>query len=427
VEKESVFYFDVADDSRSYFADAFSVASMPETTAIAWRYGVDRYDLYRVTEFKQLLALLKEKDLPIENIHSFFYSRQRLVNTTDVLRKMLKTKSIKQKIDFSIEEEQDNILITPKNKISSILPNEFELQIRGIAKSPNDLLFPFTKNPKLQTNIISKSDVLRELAFEYKTDKQEFVTKTKVATSSNWRENLGQNLIDNDTNTLWQSDRVLWGQGQEAVITLDLGESITIDRLVWVNAYANNSPTVYKIESSLDGKNWSELKEVNINSRIESTQRQIISFPTTTAKFVKLRFLKSLNLDSPGIAEIWVVDTKYKELDINQLEEFINEPFGFLPSAKSYEEVLRELNFIGEIDVYWKNNKSDIWMNLEHSKFSLRYNSDLAKVSFILPAGGTEIKMIKLVPKVPGDLIIDNIFVKYLNLEEMNETTRADY
>lgn len=97
VEKGDIFYFDVADDAQGSFESAFSVAQMPEETAIAWRYGVDRYDIKRLIKFDDLVNLFKEgsftdKDkhkIPLNKIHTFYYSENVLVDTSDAVNKIL--------------------------------------------------------------------------------------------------------------------------------------------------------------------------------------------------------------------------------------------------------------------------------------------------------------------------------------------------
>ena len=82
IEKGDIIYFDVADDARGYFADAFSVAQMPETTAIAWRYGIDRYDFFMTESYDNFIDLLRTEKTTPEKIHMFFYSNSNGLSST---------------------------------------------------------------------------------------------------------------------------------------------------------------------------------------------------------------------------------------------------------------------------------------------------------------------------------------------------------
>lgn len=410
IEKDDVFYFDVADNSRGYFADAFSVASMPETTAIAWRYGVDRYDLYRVTDFNELLTVLKDKKLSLEKVHSFFYSGQKLQNTTDELRERMAATGTPKLIEY----ETDGQIITFKEPVSSVTPNKVYIDIKGQVKDLSAIKFPYVGDIGLQRNRVANSIGLRKVAFGYDAFKKAFWEKADVVTSSNWRGNININLADGNQNTLWQPDRILWGKKEPGVVIIDSKELVEVDRIVWTNAYANNSPTHYRVEGSVDGKEWQELKEVQTGNRIESWQRQIVNFPKTRLRFVRMVFLKTLNSDSPGISEVWVVPSRFAGIDINEAEEFIANPFGFLSDATSYLQTLRDMNYKGDVNVYIKNDKYLDWKPLEDTRLQVAYNSNTNRYSLTLPAGGTTISMIKLSSRLPGDLMIGNIFIEQM-------------
>lgn len=69
IPQGSLLFFQVKDDlaTKEVFENAiFGVGSMPNSTAIAWQYGIDRYDFY--------LSFEKENNIPVEKVYKFYYS-----------------------------------------------------------------------------------------------------------------------------------------------------------------------------------------------------------------------------------------------------------------------------------------------------------------------------------------------------------------
>src|SRR5690606_34523134 len=84
----STFYFDVAEDGyyQNQFADFFSVGSMPESTALAMYYNLDRSDIIYITSLDELLHNLSEGTSHLDTTYSFVYGRNGLVDTTNYMR-----------------------------------------------------------------------------------------------------------------------------------------------------------------------------------------------------------------------------------------------------------------------------------------------------------------------------------------------------
>src|SRR3989344_1954699 len=98
-----VFYFDVARDAAPYFGDAFKVSSMPNETAIAWRYGVDRNDLKLFDKFEDFASWVDENSLKEEQVHTYFYSKESLVDTSKQTWEYLNGKSDFKEVEVKTE------------------------------------------------------------------------------------------------------------------------------------------------------------------------------------------------------------------------------------------------------------------------------------------------------------------------------------
>jgi len=410
IKKGDILYFDVANDARQNFADCFSVASMPEETAIAWQYGIDRYDLRRITDFNDLTTLIgkgtfgdiNDNSLKIGNVYSFYYSKNGLINTTTDLKKFINGTSLKR-IQF---ESSDSIFTFP-TPIPGYTPTRLVLKINATSKT--NLQFPYAKNAQSNKNDIQISPDLKSLAFRYKNFKNDFYKQAKISASSDWREDIIGNAFDNNRDTVWRPDRINWHTGQE-YLQFDLGKVERISKFVWVNAYGNNSPTKYTIEVSQDNKSWKEVVSENNTRRIESGSLVTTEFGPENAKYVRFRLISSLNDDSPGISEAWVVPVEFSRLNINEAETFLSDPFAYINDINDYHNTLREIGNKGISRVSWKDDKNNGWQTDTNSTISIVYDGMARTYEITLPTGGTKVTAIKLSDfQIPGTVTVDTI------------------
>jgi hypothetical protein len=419
IKKGDIFYFDVAADSRGYFGDAFSVASMPETTAMAWRYGVDRYDFYRVTEFEDLTETIQTKNIPMDNVYTFFYSDGELINTTNIVRDFLKHGGGSVVLEKRQEGTKGNDFTVDLEKpIESFVPMELEFSLIAQAEDPTNLNFSSVQNSTLGASKIAKDKNLRKLTFNYQEFKNDFYAKASVRTSSDYLKRIAQNLIDQDPDTAWQADRVLWGKEKKSSFIFDLKTSKEINRFVWINAFGNNTPIRYSLSVSSDGTNWKEVKSISSLKRIDTKQPQIVEFGSQRARFIMMTVFESLNKDSPGISEAWVVPTNLSGLNIDNAEEFLRRPFAYVSDSNSYQETLTGIGFKGEIKIAWQSDRDNGWISQTNSNINVIYDGRERNYKLLIPAGGTKITKIKFSDvQIPGRILLNKIRVKYLSLQ----------
>jgi hypothetical protein len=420
LEKGDLIYFDVADESKNNFSDAFSVASMPEETAIAWRYGIDRYDIRRFTEFDAFIKTIEQNSITdinnnkilINNVYSFFYSKDGLVETTDQLKRGLEKKYNTEKIEFNTKQTNNSLEIEFNKPIKSVTPINLSLEIKANPPNTSNIKFPFMNNQNLAKNPVAKNDALRQKAFNYQKNKNLLYQNYNITTSSIWKEDLGKNMVDNRIDTYWRADRVLWSK-EGAFFTIDIGSIQNIDRFVWINGYANNTPTKYTIETSVDNKNWKTVFNKESSKRIEPNVLNVDKFDSISAQYVRMTIQNTLSNDSASIAEAWIVPIAFNDLDIAKTEEFLTLPFGYVPNIQSYQSTLVGLNYFGDIQVLWLGNKSKDYKTQSDSIINIKYDNVPKVYNTTIPAGGTEITKLKLSQQhIIGELEIKNIFIK---------------
>ncbi|MFH1407553.1 MAG: discoidin domain-containing protein [Patescibacteria group bacterium] len=429
IKRGDVIYFDVAQNAQRYFRDAFSVAQMPEETAIAWRYGLDRYDLRRVIKLEDLVTLYREgsftdkdkKTIPLNKIYTFFYSADGLFDTTEETWDLFENGGREETVFLGKLENKNELIIPLTKSIKSIVPTEIKINLSSTSQYPNELSFPYIMNAQMGRNSIAKTEEYRKLALEYKKTMENIFSRTSVETNSDWQENVYENIIDRNTETFWRAHRILWIT-QGATLTLDLKKVSQINRFVWVNVWPGSTPTEYIIQISKDGTYWQDVKKVSNFKRIDTKDPQVEDFLPQEARFVRMTITKTLNSDSPGIAEAWVVPIEFSKLDIKETEDFLADPFGYVPDIKSYNNTLSELGFLGTVQVYWRSNKSGSFVTDAKHTIKAVYDGASRQYKIVLPAGGTEIDSLKLVgSQIPGNLTLTGITAKQLSIKEVSK------
>lgn len=425
ITRGDVFYFDINESDRGYFNDAFSVASMPETTAIAWRYGVDRYDLKLFTNFDEFEEKVKNGEVDPSRIHSFWYSSKKLFDTSDTIKNYFLTDVPGKKVEINnpqtssavltkangqtIWENSEIILELGEGVVSSV-PTEITFSMSALYPNLNNIDYPLvSKNPFLK-DVIDLDKLSLSLAYGQSRD---LLKSAKFEASSHWRERIIDNLHDSNTSTVWQPDRLKFRNKNEW-FRIDIGRVKNIAKLVWINGFANNTPTKYKVEVSTDNVNWIEVAKIDTLVRLDDRTPQVISFFPINARFVRMTILESLNSDSPGIAEAWVVPSDFEKLDIVWAESFLTSPFSYITDPNTFNFVKNYVRKKGKVKVYWQNEGVATWDSTEVSNINLIYDGKKRKYSVTIPAGAETIKKIKLANFTsPTDLIITSLEVQW--------------
>lgn len=435
IDKGDVFYFDVDSDMRGKFADAFSVAQMPETTAIAWRYGVDRYDFEMYTDFPHFAQALAASSTNLNKVHTFWYTSIGLVDTSEKVREALGGR-VEEKVlvsdptqtTFTLESDEKNYLakFTPvilnlSDKPSSVSPLEIKITLRARLGS-EQLQFPYLNSKNATRGLTAEEKQQAVLYLEYK---DKILKKGKYFASSEWQDRKLPNLHDNDSDTVWQADRVLWQKADESY-GIDLGKEESMSKFVWVNGFANNTPTKYSIEVSRDGINWQVIKTIEKTQRIEPQNLQAIELPELSARFIRMHIFSTLNGDSPAIAEAWIIPNIFKNLNLSNTQKFLDSPFSYLSNLDDYQATLQAVGKRGKVTVFWSDDNIGL-VSDKNGKIDVLYDGLPHSYTVYIPPHAEYLQKLEIeANRVPGTITVEKIEARnlslpaYLNLSRPN-------
>lgn len=392
IEKGSIVYFDVKDDkeSKEKFNNFFGVGSMPDTTAIAWQYGIDRYDFFMPQTYDRLVSTLKENQIDSGKIHFFYYSAQEgLQNTTNILQN-----SIRSNKKVSLSKELTNLNIEYVTALNLNLMIDASLDFKHVI--PNNKL-----------NI----DLKQYLT--YLSSKNNYYLTTKLNSSTFWEDNEESNLIDEDITTNWIGDRIVWSQKNIEEIVFDLDQKKEVSGIKLSHNYRNSTPTHYKVYCTYDAQPWKLLGNFYYSPLVENSSITN-SFPSTSCKQLKIEILETLGNDSPRLSEIEIIESPFINLDFHLARRIEENPFDYLVSDSDITIVQDyiESNPI-KASICYKTNKSD---KPYCSTMPLFLNS-IKSYSMNLPPNGTILESIVI--NVPPQIkyIVNSAEIEYRNIE----------
>ncbi|TSC64474.1 MAG: Uncharacterized protein G01um101493_116, partial [Microgenomates group bacterium Gr01-1014_93] len=389
IKKGSVLYFDVANNrnSQQEFRDFFSVGSMPNTTAIAIRYGIDRYDFSMTSDYREFLSFSEGK--PEESLFSFFYGPEGLVETTSITRINLENGRDLELADLSGLQKTNLSLVTP-----AIL--KFRAKV----------------NPQVTVheNCTNFVKVGKDLLFGYLLSRNAFYRDVKIKTSSQERYQRSSLMVDESRGTLWRGNRGWWHYNSIEEVIVDLGSPKSVGQLLWVNGYANSTPTDYAIETSLDGEKWNNVKNVNEGGKKPNGSVVKDKFPPQKSRYVKLVIKQTFDNDSPAIGEIEAVEDKYVDIDKDNIQRLETEAL-CAENKVEFQEVGRFIKNWGiPGKVIWKTDKAE--KNV--AKFNFIADGEYHNYSVFLSSGGTKVTDLKINSlEISADILISDLNINF--------------
>src|SRR5205814_1950419 len=151
-------------------------------------------------------------------------------------------------------------------------PLVLQLTLKASPTDSSNIKFPYISSTDMKQNLPLEQ---KKQAISYLSYKTNLLKTGNYFASSQWQDRTLNNLHDNDPDTVWEADRVLWQKGNES-FGIDFGGEQTLSKFVWLNGFANNTPTKYIIETSLDNSNWTPAKAIENTQRIEPNIPQIV-------------------------------------------------------------------------------------------------------------------------------------------------------
>jgi len=393
-EAGSFFYFDVADSKASEFNNFFGVGSMPESTAIAVHYDVDRYDLKLTQDFNELLFLVKGQEIDIDNIYTFYYGIDGLTDTTADTRSLLKFGSVEKNLD--------------NHKIKPLTPVLLSVIATPTVNSDD---FEYKK-----TSIVNTKEKIEII--NYLLARKEYYQSAKASSDSSWRFREIENILDNNTETSWWGHRIYWHDNRNESVMIDLGSVKTVNRMLWINTHNTLTPTSYEIETSLDGKSWKTVKSVKGGPERKSGEVVIEEFEKQKARYTRIVFKVTLGQDSPSVAEVEIIESSFSSVDVYQATEFLKDPFKNISNQTELEVILTMAQPLLKIQSSWTTNKDGL---LHNSSLPLGKIESAQSYQFVLEPGGTKMDNIKITSNGPVDMHIHSATVKNLSFEEIKD------
>ncbi|MBI3397186.1 discoidin domain-containing protein [Candidatus Woesebacteria bacterium] len=431
IGKRDILYFDTGGSGRFKFNDAISAAMMPNSTSFAWRYGLDRYDFELFNDFGDLKGYLSDHSVKPGEIHTFFYDGKNIIDTSKEFVSLgSNNTNIPADFEFSTSKlvlsnfstyfnlnniESELILNT---QLYSVVPPKVSVELSCRPIASDQINFPFSYREPLGKTNTDKDEL--NAAMLYNSEKLNVKNNYKVTTRSDWRERVSGNLIDGDTSTAWQADRVEWQEANEYITIENLRRS-KIARIVFVNSYSSQSPTEYEVLSSDNFDNWKQIVKVSSLKRYKDGELIILKIPNDDSRFLRVRFTKTLNGDSPAFSEMWVLTNALDKLDIIKAENFINSPFSWVVSKEVYGDLINQFKNTVEIKLLWKNEKEVIWQSSNQATNDVRCDGLFRTYAFPTEAGGIRLSSLKLQSnKVPVSIDINRVFVDYSGFLKKN-------
>ncbi len=382
----SAFYFDVKADSESIseFHNSFGVGSMPDTTAIAWQYNIDRSDITFARDFREILDY--------KNFYTFYYDAETgLVNTTDLTKQALQG------------DKRPVPLTNPKDiKVTYSSP----LTLRTNIQTTIDL----NKIEFRSTKIVDFKKYL-----DYIEAKKNFYNKAQVNAESSWENYFATRVLDSRQETSWKGDRLKWHNNPHEELMIDLGEKRTIGAAKLSHNSKSSTPTRYSYGCSLDKTNWTTLGQFYATPNSESGFAKN-TFEASTCRFVKLAIKATVGNDSPYISELEIIDTDFKELDLNLSEKIEKNPFLYVSSQvdlNNLSSFLRKNGINSQFCYLTNKSTSPYCESIQLSVVSTKtYNLPIEP-------NGTILKSVEIVTPDTVDTKITNLKLNYLNREEL--------
>ncbi len=369
--KGSIVYFDIASDPESarQYKENFGVGNMPDTTAIAWQYGIDRDDLKRPDTFMEILDAVKKNKVTKDKIFTFFFEADRgLVSTTDLTRKVLFSQS--QPVSYQGPENLDFQFSTPI---------EVSMQISS-KTDPNQIKF----NPNIAI------DVKKYLG--YLDSKKNYYLSVRATALTEWENERFINLIDNDASTLWMSDRLVWRDRHSDVITIDLGKAKYIGAVHLIYNSKSRAPSEYNYKCSVDDRSWLDIGSFKFLPSSDSVDI-FNKINPSICRFIKLEITDSFAGDSPELAEVEVIEASYGDIDIAKSYEIQKDPFLFLRNGDDLTALNKYLSRNGlrvQVCFYTDKSRDPFCQPINIFPNSTRY------YSVIIPSNGTLLKSIDI-------------------------------
>lgn len=424
-QEGSVFYFYIPTDeafAHIHYDACFGVAQMPEETAIAWRYGKDRYDLVIVNSYGDLAKYISENRVPPEKVFAFIAGENKLIDVSSETRRIMfegfrsgerVNINSKVKIESSQLLVMEPVVIYPQD-VPLLTEVELQLLARAWPIESAFLDFPLKYLNGEMSGYIA-DDELRNRYIEYFHWLDDYYEKTEVDSTSQWKNFSISNILDRDNSTYWEADRILWDKHTEG-FQIKLEKEREIGAVFYKNGPQSLLPTSAEIYASTDGKIFNLVGSFDLSTYEWSEWKKVV-FERVSARYLKVVFRSTLSDDAPGVAEFIVVPFEYSDLDPGTAVSFSRSPFSRVDSDEDWFLLLSNFSSRALIRLLWKSDFSDSFHTESAQTVSFPYDGRYYKIAVKIPAGGRYLEAVKIDPiTIPGTLEIANVAYEVLKI-----------
>ncbi len=409
LKKGDVLYFDIANDNKiaaqfgSFFGGMFSEAS----NFAIYTEGIDYMNDFLFTyDFDQVLSLLESKELKIDNLYTFYYGQDGLVNTTNEVRSLLVSGDKKTLTNTKFDEKSKTIEINASNAKS--------VTVSTLSFSLKASLTPVSI-PYKYGSAINIENSKRQTIFSYLLSRADYYTKVKATTASFWKEQSSELIVDERLDTSWRGHRGYWdeyfrGKGEKEHLVLDIGNIKNIGAVRWFSVQKPLVPSEYTIYTSLDGKDWSKARDFTRVTALAEDSEVVDTFKPIQARYLKIVFTRTFGNDGPEMSEIEVIESQYVELERKAIDAVSTNPFSRIDSLEEYNMAANYIKKNAKIKVFWKSDADPNWISTNYFELPLNIDGAFHTYKVDLPATGINWQSFKIEGfNFPVSLDIENI------------------
>lgn len=400
-----IWYDTKRDPSVEYaFGDFFSVGSMPDETALAIYYGIDRYDLKLSSSANNFLGEAFHWKKPSRMLYSFYYDGAELHNTTAHTRAALSGELAPVPVVF------DGATGTPEQPVGMSTPVIFHFDVSASVKPANEL-----QAPSAWTGDVSQLPSY----FDYLGARDQLRRSASASVSSEWSGSEKEFLADGNYELGWAAHRTIWPVEGSASATLEFPVALETNRVLWWNSHTIRTPRDYRIEVSSNGNNWTTVKEVLDGPERNTGELVAEDFEPIRAKFVRMMITESATGEAPGLIELEVVPTQYGRLDPALAQLLQGDPLLGAQDDASRQSLARYLESHAQLGIGYETDRAPV---SQHDPITVPLSASSGSYSVVLPASGTTLRAVQLqAPNYLTSIEASNARVSFPTLSDLNE------
>lgn len=397
----AVTYFDLINDNQvkgrfgNFFGGMFSEASNLAIYNPSLDYMNDFIFTYK---FDDILKMLADKSTSIDKVYTFFYGRNGLVSTTSQTRQLLinghevDLGSFKARTNYSLAEnhtvgDYPEIIISAPDDTPSVVPATLSFSLKIVPELPS---FPYkTKGANLKIQSREKLKI-----FSYLLSQSNFRKNATASAASFWKDQEPKYALDGRLETAWRGHRGFWDNIDRKItqdreyFEITLPNVVEIGQLKWISAQKPLVPTHYRILSSVDGRRWNQVTEVESIRALPEGTVIVDSFPAAFAKYIRMEILNTYGNDGPEIKEFEAIESRFTDLDARVVEQIREDPFGFIETKSDYQAALAFVKENAVLRLYFMSDADDQQDPTKYVGVPLVVDGKSHEYSIRLPATG---------------------------------------